>query len=337
MTILYHISYPNGLGADRWIYEGWRNAFEDLGHKVYTVRDGKEISDLAEKIKPDLLMTYASLWDFNNWVFARPLVLRRPNIVMFIDNVILKNSNFIKLVKEGNLADLYFGERSEEAMADFEKLTGKKYYLIPNAADKTVYFPTQPVKKYKCDICFVGAYLPKKKKVFKKIIFPLLKKYDVRIYGPYWTWKDLFLLAGNKLFRRLKFYLVADFLNKQRLILSAEEENKLYSSTKICLNIHERDVNGRDYDLVNQRTFKIPLCGGFQICDKVESLKKFFSEDEVIMVDDSEWLEKIDYYLTHEKERKKIQEKGTERALKEHTYHNRVEQLLNLIKFSHLV
>lgn len=255
---------------------------------------------------------------------------------MFIDDDILKNSKFIQLAKEGHLADIYFGERSEEMMADFEKITGQIYHLIPNAADKTKYFPVVPVEEYKCDICFVGAYLPKKKEAFKKLIFPLLKKYDVRIYGSYWTWKDLLLLAGNKLFRQLKFYPVADFFNRQRLILPAEDENKLYSSAKICLNIHERDPStssgqaGKDYDLVNQRTFKIAASGGFQICDKVKSLRNFFAQEEVIMASDNEWLEKIDYYLTHEKERREIQKKGTTRALKEHTYHNRVERLFKI-------
>ena len=43
-----------------------------------------------------------------------------------------------------------------------------------------------------------------------------------------------------------------------------------------------------------------------------------------------EWFRKIDYYLTHDDERTRIQAKGTARALREHTYHNRVTTLLGL-------
>lgn len=329
MVVFYHILYPNGLGADRWIYSGWKNAFEELGHKVYTVRNEEEIFNLAKEVGPDLLITYASLW--NNFLNYE---LRIKNYgfrtAMFIDKEFLKNSAGMQLVKEGKLAGIYFGERSEEMMADFEKLTGQKYHLILNAADKTVYFPVEPVDKYKCDICFVGAYLPKKKMQFKKLLSPLFNKYDVKVFGPYWTWKDWLLLAGNKLFRKIKFYPLADFFNRCRLILPPTEENQLYSSAKICINLHERE-NNIDYDLINQRTFKILASGGFEICDNVKSLRKYFNEDELVMAkDDNDWFKKIDYYLKHDKERKQIQEKGTAQVLREHTYHSRVGQLLNL-------
>ena len=332
MTIFYHILYPNGLGADRWIYNGWKNAFEDLGHQIYPVSNEKEILEKSKLIKPDLLMTSYSLWNFRNFSLIENCKLKIENfkLAMFVDNDAIKLSPLLRSNKWGQV-DLYFGERSEEMMSGFEKLTGKKYHLIPNAADKTLHFPTAPVEKYKCDIAYVGAYLPKKKEQFKKLILPLTKKYDVRIYGPYWTWKEWVLLAGNKFSRKIKFYSLANWFNNKRMTLPPEDENKLYSSAKISLNLHERE-NGRDYDLVNQRTFKIPACGGFEICDNVKSLRNFFTEDELVMAKNGDdWFKKIDYYLTHKEERRAIQEKGTARALRDHTYHNRVKQLLHLL------
>ena len=48
MRILYHIPNPQGMGADRWIYEGWRDAFADMGNQVYehTVYD-----ELEQKVR----------------------------------------------------------------------------------------------------------------------------------------------------------------------------------------------------------------------------------------------------------------------------------------------
>lgn len=43
-----------------------------------------------------------------------------------------------------------------------------------------------------------------------------------------------------------------------------------------------------------------------------------------------EWFRKIEYYLSHEEERRRIQGKGTDRALRDHTFHNRLEQIQKL-------
>jgi spore maturation protein CgeB len=112
------------------------------------------------------------------------------------------------------------------------------------------------------------------------------------------------------------------------------KENKLYSSAKICLKFHEREADGsQPHLIVNQRVFKIAACGGFQVYDAVPPIRKYFAEGEIVLADPNrpdEWFRKIDYYLTHDDERTRIQAKGTARALREHTYHNRVTTLLGL-------
>jgi spore maturation protein CgeB len=110
-----------------------------------------------------------------------------------------------------------------------------------------------------------------------------------------------------------------------------EEESQAYASAKISLNFHEQMEGG--WFLLNGRTFKIPACGGFEICDYVPLARRFFSEDELVMAkDDDDFFKKVDYYMTHDRERKRIQEKGTARALKEHTYHNRAKLILDWYK-----
>ncbi|MBM3206751.1 MAG: glycosyltransferase family 1 protein [Candidatus Staskawiczbacteria bacterium] len=85
-----------------------------------------------------------------------------------------------------------------------------------------------------------------------------------------------------------------------------EDENKLYSSAKISLNLHEQNkVIG-----LNGRTFRIPACGGYQICDYVSEIYDFFRPDEIIMVKtDADFFEAIEYYLLHNEERELIQKK----------------------------
>lgn len=297
-----------------------------------TVTNEEDILERAREKAPDLLITYASLWDFEKIANNELGIRNYGRVAMFIDSDFLKNKVAIELAREGRLADVFFGERSAAMMLDFQQLTGYPYHVVANAADRCWHFPTAPVEKYRCDIAYVGAYLPKKKEQFQKLLLPLAKKYRVLIYGPYWTWRDCALLAGNRICRKLKLIQLGSWLNKQRITLPPEDENKLYSSAKICLNFHERGASGSDYDLLNGRTFKIPASGGFEICDNVRSLRQYFAVDEVVMAEhDDDWFRKVDYYMTRETEREAIRKKGTMRALRDHTYHNRVSQLLGII------
>lgn len=129
-----------------------------------------------------------------------------------------------------------------------------------------------------------------------------------------------------------------DMLSRARITLPPEDENKFYSSAKISLNIHEARVGTSvNHVILNERTFKIPACGGFELCDYLpkDVLRRYFAEDEMAMAEnDDDWFKKIEYYMEHETERKEMQQRGTARAIKDHTYHNRVEQIIKLTKLS---
>jgi spore maturation protein CgeB len=204
--------------------------------------------------------------------------------------------------------------------------------VIPYAADSRLNFPTDPVAKYQYDIVYLGAYLPQKKRAFEEVLLPLRRKYRVGVFGPYWTWKDNVLRVGQRVSRDLNSAAAMEFFYRKRIEIPEEEENQLYSSAKIGLNFHERKPDGsQPHYVLNQRTFKIPACGGFEICDYVPALRKYFDDDEVVMADSGrDFLAKIEYYLTHDDERRAIQANGTAKALKCHTYHQRVRQVLSL-------
>lgn len=332
MKILYHILYPSCTSA-RWIYEGWRDAFKDLGHEFLELTASDSLEKKITEIKPDIFWTAYNLID----VVKQKAVLkwiRSKGIKIFMRMDWPRTREEIEVIKKEDIVDAYFDEREPESMMEFEKQTGRKFYPVANAANKFLHKPAIPVQKYQYDIVYLGAKLPQKKWFFDNILFPLTKRYEVGIFGPCWTLKDNLLRIGVKLGREINFKAGVDICNKYRITIPPEEENQLYSSAKICLNFHEREDDGsQPHYILNQRTFKISACGGFQICDYVPALRKYFNEDEVVMAKDKDdWFEKIDYFLAHDDERRRIQIKGTERALKEHTYHNRVDMILNLFK-----
>ena len=61
MKILYHILYTNTTGADRWVYEGWKDAWRELGHQFYEFKDGDSLVKKVNEIRPDIFWTAYNL------------------------------------------------------------------------------------------------------------------------------------------------------------------------------------------------------------------------------------------------------------------------------------
>lgn len=100
------------------------------------------------------------------------------------------------------------------------------------------------------------------------------------------------------------------------------KKRAIYAQTKIMVNTHVKgsSENMRDYETLAQRTFLlsdvIPKCleGGMVLYSGFEDL-----------------VEKIEYYLKHEKEREKITEEGYNKV-KKYTYGYRMSQMMGTIK-----
>lgn len=334
MRILYFIHHRNGMGADRWIGDGWCNAFRDLGHEFEYLTVHEDWMERVDAWKPDLLML-ANLVDIPRTKETLKAIRARGVKVLMILDWFMSEENR-RILREEEIADCFYGEKEPESMRWFEEATGRKYHLVANAADKLLHFPAKPEKKYAYDIAFLGANLPQKRYFFDEVLRPLSKRYRVGLFGPRWTMKDDFLAAVQAGFKRIGASRASSFVNRWRITLPPQDENKLYASAKISLNFHEREKDGSQPNyILNQRTFKIPACGGFEICDEVPALRKYFAPDEVVTAKTSaDFLTKVDYYMQHEAERKRIQEKGTARALREHTFHNRVEEVFRILASS---
>lgn len=337
MRVLYYMPLPESFGADRWIYEGWRHAFRDLGHEFVQLTEHDDWSAVLDDVKPDLFFS-PNLIDI---VHRKKILLqlRERGTKVFLIVHWPMEAVELEVIGREEIADVYFGEREPESMVEFERVTGRKYHLIPNAANRQWHFPVRPSVEPEYDIVYLGAKLRKKRKMFQEVLKPLTKQYRCGIFGPYWTFHDQLLRGAQKTCRRLRLPRAASWINNFRIAIPPERENALYSSAKICVNFHEREDDGsQPHYIVNQRTFKIAACGGFQICDYVPALRKYFDEDEVVMARDAaDWFDKVSFYLRHDRERRKIQERAAARALRDHTYHQRVREVLELYDRAPLV
>ncbi|NDC37642.1 MAG: hypothetical protein EBZ48_06270, partial [Proteobacteria bacterium] len=126
--------------------------------------------------------------------------------------------------------------------------------------------------------------------------------------------------------------------------LTPGEYIKIFNSTDINLNLHssaERDGVDPFGDFVNPRTFELAACGAFQLVDERELLRENFEAGSEVATfrTAAELREKIQYFLAHPEEARQIAERGRQRALRDHTYTQRMREMLLMIyssKFEHL-
>lgn len=112
-----------------------------------------------------------------------------------------------------------------------------------------------------------------------------------------------------------------------------EEYVPLYQRAKIGFNIHNRGK----YTVGNYRMFELPANGVMQISDGGEFLADFFAPDrEIVAADEADqMIERIEYFLGHEAQRREIAAAGYHAVLGRHRFAHRVEQLADILESAH--
>jgi len=346
MKILFQIPSLDTIYAGRSIYYGYKHAYEDMGHLFRPLTADGNQEQIFDEYQPDILMT--SVGDYvlkyldldlvkkqkkkGMKVFVNTPFWKSPKSFARINEApsISQNNDWVRLIKSGDFGDIYYNicEQGDPRMEGFEKTTGYPHHTVLLAVDKLISEP-EINEEYICDVSFIGTYLPGKRDYIQRHLFPLKKKYNVRIYGRDWTPLDRFL---NLSMKAGQYYNIPYLRSLKKFKPTLEGERELHKSSVIALNIHE------DYEKIppgdlNERTFKIPASGGFEIIDNVPSIFKYFTDgvDMTIAKDTKDWFEKINYYIINPEKRIPIIKAGKIKVLKEHTYHNRVEQLLTVL------
>jgi hypothetical protein len=106
----------------------------------------------------------------------------------------------------------------------------------------------------------------------------------------------------------------------------------IYGHSKIVIDINWDIMPAEG---LSNRPFEVTGSGACFFVDLVrEDIKRCYEEGRefVAFSDEKDLREKVKYYLEHDKEREKIAEAGYKKTLAQHTYLNRVEQLLGLLR-----
>lgn len=103
----------------------------------------------------------------------------------------------------------------------------------------------------------------------------------------------------------------------------------VYAGSKINLNISLKGMEGG----TPLRIMDIMAAGGFVLSSYCPEMAELFEEDkEIVMFKTPEELvEKVDYYLCHDRERKQIAEAGHKKVMTCYTYEKKLKQLMEWV------
>ena len=346
MNIWYQIPSLDTIYANRTIYFGFKNAFTDLWHNFYAYTSDDILDEFISLNKIDIFIVSSHFY-YQKFLDLKILKKYREQWMKVFVKIDFWNSPFewirineawwmkddkklIKQIKDWMLWDCFFHvvEQWDPRMEWFTQETWFEYITIPLAVDKTIANVAKINNAFEADISYIGTNLPEKKQFFEEQVFPLQHMYDLRLYGQDWTTKDKILWRIQRWWQYLNIPYIKS-IQKPKLTLS--DEFDIYKTSKICINVHENYQKKYWWDC-NERTFKIPACWWFQIVDDVSCIHKYLEDwkEIVIAKNKSDRFDKIQHYLHHPHERKAISQAGMKKVLQNHTYHNRVQQILEI-------
>lgn len=326
------------IGPDFWGYtESIEKAFQKLGY-ITDVISPKESygNSLLKRVKNRYKLFfnpeyYENLIKVNQYILKKYKTFK-PDIVMVIKGNML-TKDIIKKMKYSKIIlwvmdSIFRVKRAYENIklydyrfmfekTDVEELkkTGIDSYFLPLALDESVYFPIKNQEK-DIDIIFVGNLDTKRLFILENLIkeFP---KLNIQIYGGYVG------LIPSK--RHYKYYFKGYRKYFKNRSITPIEVNKLYSRTKIAINIHhDQSKYG-----CNPRFFEILGTKTFQLVDDNKFIDGHFSDKVVIYESYEDIKNKIKNYIDNENLRASIAEKGYQEVIKNHTFTKRIKYILS--------
>lgn len=105
-----------------------------------------------------------------------------------------------------------------------------------------------------------------------------------------------------------------------------EEFVRVVNRAKIVLNIHSEN-----YLDTETRVFEVLGCGSFLLTEQLSPENPFSNTELGQFSGTSDLIDKVGFYLTHEKEREEIAYNGHSAALRSHTYTHRATQIANVM------
>ncbi|MEZ7195676.1 CgeB family protein [Pseudodesulfovibrio karagichevae] len=213
------------------------------------------------------------------------------------------------------LYDVFAVIQKGQFFEDLADIGQENALYLPLAAQPDFHCPVElsPVerRKFGSEVSFMGAGYPNRRKAFHELV-----NFDFKIWGTEWE--------GD--------HVLEPLVQLKGARVTSEDCVKIFNATTINLNLHssiQADALVTFGDFVNPRTFELAACGAFQLVDKRTLMEEAFTEEELATFSSiEELIEKIEYFSSRPEERQAFADRARARALKDHTYAQRMRTLL---------
>ncbi len=212
--------------------------------------------------------------------------------------------------------DHVFTIQTESCLDAMAQVTDARLAYLPCGFDPRVHRPlvldAGERAELGSDVSFVGAGYRNRRLAFRRFL-----DLDFKIWGSDW--------GGAEDLARV--------VQRGGARIDTEESVRIFNASAVNLNLHSstyhEGVDPRG-DFVNPRTFELAGAAAFQIVDRRELLPPLFAAEREMAVVESvaAMREQAAHYLAHEDERLALAGRARQRALAEHTYLHRMQDLL---------
>lgn len=294
------------------IYYYFKQGFQQAGHHALWLKYPKLERYLGKKAataisnriisyyRPDLLFVH--VLDISEEVLRK--AKGRIKIVMYYDDCLtnISDDKFKKLTVFARLADIfYITNRGEVSLY---KKHGINARFITGGCDPKAHRIVQPAgDKYQSEVAFIGKPSTLDRVACMKAV---AEKYDLKLWGGHWETAGLAAAAKD---------------------VYADGYRKVCAGAKIILGWNVDPT----IDLYfSNRTWYTLGCGGFLLTAYSPNLEELFGRGVELdwFETTEECLEKIDYYLKHDDERKKIAQAGYRLAHEKYKYADMAQRIM---------
>jgi spore maturation protein CgeB len=310
----------SGLWSYAPIDQGILAALQQLVREVQTVTPSENVAAAAANFRPDLVLSVNSVECLKTAQVDELRGMGLRTAVWFTDD-----PYFIDVTMKIAPHYDYVFTLEEACVPIYQEQGCANVFHMPLAANTSIYYPRRAERGYEADICFIGSAFRNRIDYFDRIA-PYLKSKRVFIAGYWWERMANYPQLAGKI--------------RTGVWISPEETASYYNRAKIVINLHrsvDDDSNRNSLRLpafsVNPRSFEIGACAAFQLTDTRPALAAAFAPgtEAVTFESPEELIEKAEYYLQREDERRTVALNGYARTMMEHTYPRRVRQLLDTI------
>lgn len=306
------------------------NGFQEAGHQIKIsgrLTEG-QIPKMIQEFKPDLIITMG--WglfqtpNYQKWIGKYVKQSKIPHVFWSVEDP-GHTHNYVLPLTKTVAPDFIF--TICKSRVDYFKKHGMKAAHMEFAYNPNIHYPTNPNPEFNFPIAVVACpYLfddtfAYRNKAMQNLISPLIKNnMQVNFWGEhanrYWNSGHLDSFIGS---------IPNEWVHQDRM--PYYDTNKLYNSADIILGLQNH------HDQVTQRTFEVLGSGGFLLTCDTLGIRNLFKPGKDLVVSSSpqETLELVLYYLARPEERNKIRKQG-QLAVKKHTYKNRAQYMIDVLK-----